>query len=116
MTQSAAKSRLKARRRAVAVSATFGVAMAFGLSPFATAPWAHADDLGLGDVIGELFGGTGSDLGGDGLAPLSADADAFSADEFFEQSIYVPIHTAIEGWRSEERRVGEERGGRSSWV
>jgi endoglycosylceramidase len=91
-------------------------------------PVAHADDFGLGDLLGGAITGVG-DMVGDTSAPATqaalevsgqgfdhaaaavgattnslaglADApgpEAFSAAALFQQFIYDPIHTAIEGW------------------
>lgn len=54
-------SALKARRRSrvVGVAAAVGASLAFGLTPLSNPPVAHADDFGLGDLIGNLLGGLG---------------------------------------------------------
>lgn len=120
----------QSRRRAVGLGAGAGVLVAFGLFPVSAVPAAHADDFGLGDVIGDLLSGatagvgdvagdTGAafsqaslELGGPGFEdavsaaavhPLAAavpvpDLDASSVEGFFQQFIYDPIHSSIEGW------------------
>ncbi|WP_109519562.1 cellulase family glycosylhydrolase [Mycolicibacter heraklionensis] len=74
------------------------------------APVAHADDFGFGEVISELFSGAsagaGDVIGGDaGLDHVFAAADTsgvltdtLSADAWFQQFVYVPIHTAVDNW------------------
>ncbi|WP_268768025.1 cellulase family glycosylhydrolase [Mycolicibacter heraklionensis] len=74
------------------------------------APVAHADDFGFDEVIAELFGGAstgvgdlaGGDAGLDHAAAAAATSgvftDTLSADAWFQQFFYDPVHTAIDDW------------------
>jgi endoglycosylceramidase len=90
--------------------------------PLSSSPAAHAEDFGLGDLIGGLLGGgdatadAGNVIDGatngvqaafentaDTSSPLAEMLNApgpvaFSADLFSVQSIYDPIHAVVEDW------------------
>ena len=89
------------RGRLVGVGAAAGAVLAFGMTP----PTAHADDFGLGDLIGDLIASTSSaaSSAGELSTPavdqaLSAAAPTLSAADIFQQYIYDPAHTAVEAW------------------
>lgn len=115
------------RRRVVAFGAGTGSFLAFGMTALSALPLAQADDLGLGELIVELFGGPGDatagagdvvsapgdglqsalDVGANGIDQASAAVASVSpaadmlgapADMWFQQLVYDPIHTAIEAW------------------
>src|SRR5258707_14352524 len=72
---------IEARRRARVVGAgtAAGAFLAFGMTPLATAPSAHADDFGLGDLIANLVtGGTA------GLPDSVVDPSAFDLGSFLD--------------------------------
>jgi len=69
------------KSRSAGAGTTIGAFLAAGLVSLAAPPTAHADDLGIGDWIADLFG-TG-DVG------LATDTDT---------SFVEAIHTGIEGW------------------
>jgi endoglycosylceramidase len=92
------------------------------MTPLCTPPTAHADDFGLGDLIGDLIGNavtataSAGDVVGDSSQAASqtalelgsqsidqalaaaSSAQTLSTEALFQQDIYDPIHTAIEGW------------------
>lgn len=75
---------------------------AFGIGMF-TAPAAHADDFGLGDLISDLISSSASaDLGShavdQALAASTSGAETLSAAALFQQYIYDPLHTEVENW------------------
>ena len=75
---------------------------AFGIGMF-TAPAAHADDFGLGDLISNVISSAASaDVGGhavdQALAASTAGAETFSATELFQQHIYDALHAGVESW------------------
>lgn len=70
-----------------------------------TPPTAHADDFGLGDLIGDVIASASSAANsvGELSTPavdqaLSAAAPTLSAADIFQQYIYDPAHTAVEAW------------------
>lgn len=94
-------------------SLTVGALLAFAAAPLALGPAAHADDFGLGDVIGDLIAGASAgtadgpgaalEVGVQGvdhaLAAVSSDPlTGLSLDAWFQQFVYEPIHTAIDDW------------------
>jgi endoglycosylceramidase len=98
------------RRRVLGLGATAGAFFAFGLTPLATAPAANADELEmiLEPIINSLSGidpTLGADLGAlaTSFDPTFADSAAATAStpdfaELFNQFVYTPTHTALEGW------------------
>jgi hypothetical protein len=90
----------KARRRVVGAGTAIGAFLAFGMTPLATAPNAHADfdfvdmiDSFLGDAADTGSGGGSAfdlgDLGG------SSDFGAQIATAF-QTDFYLPLHSALE--------------------
>ena len=65
----------KTRRRARVVGAgtAAGAFLAFGMTPLATAPSAHADDFGLGDLIANLITGGAAGLPDSVVDPSALD-------------------------------------------
>jgi len=107
------------RRRALGLGVTAGAFFAFGLSPLVMAPAASADefDVIVDPIISALSGidpTLGADLGAlaasfdPSVAADSAAATASAPDfsELFNQFVYTPTHTALEGWINSN--VGEQ--------
>ncbi|MGH3560833.1 MAG: glycoside hydrolase family 5 protein, partial [Mycobacterium sp.] len=111
------------RGRVVGVCTAAGAFLAFGMTPLSTPATAHADDFGLGDLIGDFFGGAGDATAGAGgvvgdtgaaatqaalegsgqgvdhaLAAAASGAETVSAAGLFQQFIYDPLHTGFEDW------------------
>jgi endoglycosylceramidase len=92
------------------------------MTPLSTPPTAHADDFGLGDLVGNLLSNavTATASAGDAVGDASqaasqtavelsnqsldqalaatSGAQTLSAEALFQQYVYDPIHTAIEDW------------------
>ncbi|MGH3563145.1 MAG: PGRS repeat-containing protein, partial [Mycobacterium sp.] len=116
----------KARRRVIGLSTTAGAFLAFGMTPLAAAPAAHADDFGILDnifdpILNSLSNidptldtdlsaiGLGSfdpALAGDHAAAVASvvdpaanpAADPASSAQLFNVLIYQPIHTVDQIW------------------
>jgi endoglycosylceramidase len=109
------------RRRVVGLGLAAGACLAFGMTPLATAPAAYADvlDVILDPIINSFSNSLsaidptlGADLGALATSfdpTLAADSAASAASasmaaatpdfaELFNQSVYTPIHTALEDW------------------
>jgi endoglycosylceramidase len=91
--------RTQRRGRVVGAGATFA---AFGIAIFSP-PTAHADDFGLGDLVGDLIASASSaELGtqavDQALAASASGAETISAAGLFQQYIYDPLHASVESW------------------
>ncbi|MGB8792141.1 MAG: hypothetical protein WCD33_11575, partial [Mycobacterium sp.] len=75
----------KTRRRARAVGAgtAAGAFLAFGMTPLATTPSAHADDFGLGDLIANLITG-----GMAGVPDSAMDPSAFDLGSLLDPGAF----------------------------
>ncbi len=87
------------RGRVVGAGATFA---AFGIAMFSS-PTAHADDFGLGGLIGDLIASASSAEVGtqaidQALAASASGAETVSAAGLFQQYIYDPLHAGVESW------------------
>src|SRR6185437_2414964 len=68
-----------------------------------TQPVAHADDLGLGDVLSDfVVGASTAELANhavdQALAASASGAETLSAAGLFQQYIYDPLHAGVESW------------------
>ena len=87
------------RTRGVGVGLVAGGFLAFGM----TAPTAHADDFGLGDLISDLIASaSAAELGTQGIdqafAATASSAETLSVEGLFQQDIYAPLHAGVENW------------------
>jgi endoglycosylceramidase len=104
-----------ARHRSIeVVVATAGAFFAFGVSPLATAPAANADEFGLIlepilNSLSSIDPGLVADVStlatsldptfaADSAASASVAAAPADFSELFNQFVYTPTHTALEGW------------------
>jgi len=82
------------RTSVVGTALAAGGLLAFGM----IAPTAHADDFGLGDVIGDLIASASSAQGVDEALAAASSASTLSAEGLFQQDIYDPLHAGVESW------------------
>lgn len=87
------------RRRVVGAGTAAGAFLALGMTPLLFAPQARADFEWLGDLLDPLINSaTTADLT-DPVAWAWLDPAAhIDGATWFDQNIYVPIHTAIDDW------------------
>ncbi|MEB3019454.1 cellulase family glycosylhydrolase [[Mycobacterium] crassicus] len=83
--------RSTSRTRLAGAALVAGVSLGFGLSPV-SAPTAHAEVID--DVFDQFLAGIAADWGG----PFAASAGAFDLSDWFQQSIYLPVHHGLEQW------------------
>jgi endoglycosylceramidase len=74
---------LTTRHRALGAGTAIGAFLAFGMTPLTAVPTAHADAFDVGDLIGDLLGGTGD-------ATVGAD-DA--GDAALDNTLQSSVHT-----------------------
>ncbi len=91
--------RTQRRGRVMGAGATVAV---FGVAMFSP-PTAHADDFGLGDLIGDLIASAstaevGTQAVDQALAASASGAETISAADLFQQYIYDPLHASVESW------------------
>ena len=76
---------------------------AFTATALFVSPGAHADDFGLGDVLGNAVAGAASAEVGNqaieqALNASASGAETLSAAGLFQQYIYDPLHAGVESW------------------
>jgi endoglycosylceramidase len=91
--------RTQRRGRVMGAGATCAV---FGIAMFSP-PTAHADDFGLGDLIGNLIASASSaevstQAVDQALTASASGAETISAAGLFQQYIYDPLHAGVESW------------------
>jgi endoglycosylceramidase len=91
--------RTQRRGRVMGAGATCAV---FGIAMFSP-PTAHADDFGLGDLIGDLIASASSaevstQAVDQALTASASGAETISAAGLFQQYIYDPLHAGVESW------------------
>jgi len=85
-----------------------GAIFALGMTSMSIPATAHADDFGLGDLLGDLAASATSAATNVGelstpaveqaLSAAAPSAETVSAADLFQQDFYDPLHTAVEDW------------------
>lgn len=106
------------RRGVLGLGTGAGAAVVFGMAALSAPPPAHADDFGLADLMGDLLGGAVATTAGadqaagivaDGVGLAAADTVTASTGDWFQDFIYLPIHTGLDAWLSSDfgREISE---------
>ncbi|MCV7385467.1 cellulase family glycosylhydrolase [Mycolicibacter longobardus] len=103
--------RLRAHTRLAGAAVVAGMSLGLGLSPM-SAPAARAEVIE--DVFDQLLAGIAADWGD----PFAAPTTTFDLTDWFQQSIYLPVHNGLEQWLDTQagQQVAEFLNGFGSYV